>query len=218
VDQIPFPQEETLKGIRQLPGALLHEGRRGMRGDARNLYAPCGQLHDHEHVVGHQAMPCRHLHGEEIRGGQHFPVELEELRPAHASLAALRRRFHVMTPQDIAYRDRIDGMPQVCQGALDATVTPRVVLLRHAHDQLLDFLGDTRSAQLSSLRAPVKLLGDQSLVPAQEGVRRRKRGDLCEALAPERVGERGEAAALRVCQAQPAATEVALRTRFSSIK
>ena len=60
----------------------------------------------------------------------------------------------------------------------------------------------------SALRAPVKLLGDQSLVPAQEGIGRDEGRDLFEALAAERVGERREAAAFGVRQAQPAATEL----------
>ena len=58
------------------------------------------------------------------------------------------------------------------------------------------------------MRAPVELLRDQSLVPAQEGVGRGNRGHLFEALAPERVGQCGEAAAFGVGQAQPAAAEL----------
>src|SRR5436309_6076362 len=99
-------------------------------------------------------------------------------------------------------------MPQIRQGPLDAAVAPCPVLLGHTPDQLLDFLGDTRSARLSSLRAAVKLLGDQALVPAHEGVWCGERGYLFEALATERVRERGEPAALGVGQAQPAATEL----------
>ena len=56
--------------------------------------------------------------------------------------------------------------------------------------------------------AAVKLLGDQSLVPAQEGVRRGKCGHLFEALAPERVGQRGEATAFGIGEPEPAAIEV----------
>jgi hypothetical protein len=61
--------------------------------------------------------------------------------------------------------------------------------------------------QLSSLRAPVALLRDQSLVPAQKRVWRGDSRDVLEALAPERVCERGKAA-LGISQAQPAATEL----------
>ena len=59
-----------------------------------------------------------------------------------------------------------------------------------------------------SLRAAVKLLRDQSLVPAQEGLWRHEGRHRFEALPPKRVGERREAPAFRVRQAQPAATEV----------
>ena len=46
------------------------------------------------------------------------------------------------------------------------------------------------------------------LVPAQEGLWRRDRGDLFEAIAPERVSQRGEAAAFGIGEAEPAPTEV----------
>ena len=98
----------------------------------------------------------------------------------------------------------VNGVAHVRQSPLDTAIPPRGILFGHTYDQLLHFLGDTRPAQRSSLLTPVTLLGDQSLGPAQEGVRRGKRGDLCEARAPERVGERGEAAAFCVGQVQPA--------------
>ena len=56
--------------------------------------------------------------------------------------------------------------------------------------------------------APVELLRDEAVVPAQEGIRGGERGDLFQAFATERVGERGKAAAFGVGQAQPAATEL----------
>jgi hypothetical protein len=100
VDQVPLTQEETLKGINQLPGALDHEDVRGMWGEARDLNTPCGQFHHHEHVVRDQAMPGRHLHREEVCGGQDLPVELQELRPTHTGVPALRRGFHRVALQD----------------------------------------------------------------------------------------------------------------------
>ncbi len=99
-------------------------------------------------------------------------------------------------------------MPQVRQRTLDATVTPRRVLLRHAYNQLLDLLSDTRTAQRAALRAPVKLLGDQAFVPAQEGVWRREGRQLFEAFAPQRVGERCEALTFGVSEPQPSAAEL----------
>src|SRR5262249_50942045 len=89
VEQVPFAKQKTLHGIRQLPSTLLHESRRRMRRDAGDLHAACGQLHHYQHIVGHQAMPGGDFHREEVRGRQDLPVELEELRPAHAHFAAL---------------------------------------------------------------------------------------------------------------------------------
>jgi hypothetical protein len=57
------------------------------------------------------------------------------------------------------------------------------------------------------LLAPVKLLGDQSLIPAHEGIGRHESCHLVEELAAEWVGKRCEATAFHVRQAQPAATE-----------
>jgi hypothetical protein len=49
--------------------------------------------------------------------------------------------------------------------------------------------------------APVEFLGYERAVPAQEGLGRRQRSHLFEALAPEWVRERREAAALSFGQA-----------------
>ncbi len=99
-------------------------------------------------------------------------------------------------------------MSQIGQGPLDTPVTPGGGLLSHAHDQLLHLLGDTRSPKRSSLLAAVKLLRDQSLVPAHERIGGREGRHRFEAFAPERVGERRKAAALAVRQAQPSAPVV----------
>ena len=135
-------------------------------------------------------------------------MQLQELRPAHTGLPALRRGFQVVPAQDIAHRDLVDVMPQIRQGPLDASIAPGRILFGHADDELLDLLSDTRSAQRSPLLAPVKLLGDEALIPAQEGLGRHKRGELFQTLAPERVGQRRKAAAFGIGEAQPTPTEV----------
>src|SRR5438132_1224815 len=146
-------------------------------------------------------MPGGHLYGEKVRCSQDFPVHCKKLRPAHARLASLRCRIDMMAAQDVAHRELVDVMSEIRQRALHATVTPGGVLLGHAHDQLLDFLSDTRSAKLLSLRAAVKLLRDQSVVPAQEGLWRHEGRHCFEAFPPKRVGERREAPAFRGRQA-----------------
>ena len=52
------------------------------------------------------------------------PVELEELRPAHTRPAALRGGLQVVATQDVPHRDRVNRIPQMRQGALDAAIAP----------------------------------------------------------------------------------------------
>jgi len=66
----------------------------------------------------------------------------------------------MVATEDITHGTLVDVMSQVRQGPLDAAVAPCGILCRHAHDQLLDLLCDMGPAQLSSLCAAVKLLGD----------------------------------------------------------
>src|SRR5215510_12683880 len=83
-------------------------------------------------------------------------------------------------------------MTEVRERPLDAAVAPRRFFLGYAHNELLHLLGNTAPATLTTLRTPVKLLGDQSFVAMQEGVGRGDYGDLLEALATERMGQCGE--------------------------
>ena len=64
------------------------------------------------------------------------------------------------------------------------------------------------STGLAAVVAAIKLLGDELAVPVQQGVWSGDGGDVCEALAPEWVGERRQPAAFGVAQAQPAAPQV----------
>jgi len=99
-------------------------------------------------------------------------------------------------------------MPQIEQRALDTPIAPRRVLCCHTNHELLDLRSDTRSAERSSLRTPVKLPGDQSLVPPEKRLRRHQRRELLETLATERLGERRKTAAFRIGEAEPAAAEL----------
>jgi hypothetical protein len=99
-------------------------------------------------------------------------VQLQELRPDHPRLAALRGALQVVATQDVPYRDRVDAVPQVRQGTLDAAIAPSRILLGHADDELLDLLGNSWPSRLSALLTSIKLLNDEAAVPPQEGVRR----------------------------------------------
>src|SRR6266540_3124455 len=141
-----------------------------MRRDAGNLDPAGGEFHDYEHVIRHQTVPCRPLYREEVRGSQHVPVQLEELGPAHARLAALRSELHMVATENITHRDRIDAVPQVRQCFLDAPIAPGSVLLRHLDHELFDLLNVAGPSKWTTLHAPIELLGDEATVPPQERV------------------------------------------------
>jgi hypothetical protein len=84
----------------------------------------------------------------------------------------------------------------------------RRILLGHAHDELFHILRDTGTAKLTAVLTAIKLLRDQSLVPAHERVGRGDGGHLFETCTAERMGQCGEAAAFGVGQVQPAAAEM----------
>jgi hypothetical protein len=114
----------------------------------------------------------------------------------------------VATTEDMTHGHLVDMMSQVRQGTLDAAGAPWGILCRQAHDPLLDLLCDMGPAQLSSLCAAVKLLGDQSRIPAQERVWSRGGRNGFEPGATEWMSQRGAATSFRVSQAEPAPTEL----------
>jgi hypothetical protein len=64
---------------------------------------------------------------------------------------------------------------------------------------------------VATVVASVELLSDQAVVPAQEGLGGGDRGHLLQACAAQRVGQRREAAAFGVGQAQPATPELGFK-------
>src|SRR5919199_5507575 len=99
-------------------------------------------------------------------------------------------------------------MAQVRQRPLDPSIAPGWILFGHADDELFDLLSDPRAAKLMALRASIELLRDESLVPAQERVRRGEHGDFLQARATERVSQCSKTVAFGVGQPQPSATKV----------
>jgi len=193
MDEIPLPQQEPVEGVGSLPSALLHEGCGGRRRDAGNLHAPCGQFHHDEPIVRHQAVPRRDFDGEEVGRREDGPMQPQKLCPAHPTLPALWGGLQVMAAHNVAHRQLVDGMPQVRESTLDTAIAPGPVLFGHTHDELLNLLLDTRTSKRAALLTPVKLLGDQSLGPAQEGLGCDEDRHVVQAFASKRVGECREA-------------------------
>ena len=127
VDQVALAQQESVERVRQLSGAWRHEGRRRMRRDTRHVYAACGRLHHHEDVIREETVPCRHLHREEIRGGEHLPVHLQELPPIHPRLAALRGGFQVVPAGRVAGQLYLSALRLPCARPSSTLARPRAL-------------------------------------------------------------------------------------------
>ena len=65
-------------------------------------------------------------------------MALQELRPAHTCLPPLRCGRHMMAAQDVPHRDRVEMMPQVRQGALDASIAPADMFFDHLDHKLFE--------------------------------------------------------------------------------
>jgi hypothetical protein len=65
----------------------------------------------------------------------------------------------VVAPQDVTYRSRVNVMPQMHQGTLDAAVPPGGILFSHADHERFDLLRHTRSFKWSSETPPNHSLG-----------------------------------------------------------
>ena len=74
-----------------------------MRGDARHMDASRGDLHDQDHIIGHEALPRDHFDGAAVGRCEDFPVTHQELRPTHARLAALRSWLSMVPAQDVPH-------------------------------------------------------------------------------------------------------------------
>src|SRR2546425_833491 len=166
MNEIALAQEKSLKMIRELTGALLHESGVGMGCDPRNLHPPRVQFHDHQDIVGHQPLPGGDFDREKVCGREHCPMHLDKLCPAHASLASLRRWVQKMATEDVTHGDLVNVMTQISQCALDTAITPGRILFSHADNELFNLLTDARSAPLFSFLTAIELVGNQALVPA----------------------------------------------------
>jgi hypothetical protein len=114
----------------------------------------------------------------------------------------------MVASQDIAHGNRVNRMPQICQCPLDASVAPGGILFGHTDHKLFDLLRHPWPTNAFAVPAAVKLLCNEAVVPAHEGLGRDERGDLFQALAPERVGQRREAAPFSIGEMEPAATKL----------
>src|SRR6202011_1971200 len=86
-------------------------------------------------------------------------------------LVALWRRCDAVAFQDIPDRLIGDAMTEVGQRAGNAIVTPGGVLLSHSDYQGFDRGIDARPTGIRAVLGSVELAGNQSPVPAEDGIR-----------------------------------------------
>ena len=136
--------------------------------------------------------------GEEVRGNDDLLVRFDEVSPRDARLPSACRRDAV--PSKHATDSFVRHlMAEVGQGAGDAIVAPRCVLLGKAENQLLDLSFDPGPTG-PSLLGPIVLLRHKPPVPRQDGLGRHDRGDIGQRPDAEALSELCEPSTLMVGQ------------------
>src|SRR6516225_10219374 len=105
-----------------------------------------------------------------------------------------------MALQDIAHRLIADLVPQISQRSDDTVITPVMVLLRHANDQLLNLSLDPRPARASTRLRAIEFAGNQLAVPGQDRVRPGHSRHLGESLAAQSMADLSQRGSLGVRQ------------------
>src|SRR6476469_5900529 len=133
-NQVTLGSERTALVVDKISAHLQHPRFTWPCGDACNLHNAVGKADHEQQVVSYQAPRRPYLHREEIAGGQHLPVRLQERRPRGAP-AALGCRLDAVALQHVAHSPTTYLVTQIRQCALNSGIAPSRVLLRHANDQ-----------------------------------------------------------------------------------
>jgi hypothetical protein len=81
------------------------------------------------------------------------------------------RWFNAIALQHVGNRPATNFVTEIAQRALNAGIAPaRIVLRRHAYDQLRDMTHHAGSARTASVGVG-PFLGNQTLMPPQQGIR-----------------------------------------------
>ena len=200
MDQVALALEDSVNRVGQVAPDLVHPQPVRNRCDAGDLHLPRRQFDEEQHDEPLQSAPRPRFDGEEVGGNDQIPVLLEELLPGGLSFP-LRRRLNSVPRQDLSDRAATDVVPQIGECALDSPIAPGAVLIRQAHDQLLNLLRRPRSSGAPFLAAVV-LLRDQTAVPGQQRLGRDDRAQLDQHLPSEPFRLDGQPAALVVSEAQ----------------
>ncbi len=109
-----------------------------------------------------------------------------------------------MSLQNIAHRLIGKLVAKVRHGPHDPVVSPTWIIPGHAHDQMLDFLIDRRTAHCLAKFRSIELLGDQPPVPSKKRIRRSCCSHLFQGFASQPVGNFRQSSFFRVGKQQSA--------------
>jgi hypothetical protein len=96
-------------------------------------------------------------------------------------------------------------MPKVLEGPLDPRVAPCRILRCHQHDEPPDL---EQHASPSEFPGVSPLPRNQPSMPAQQGIRRRDRGDLPQGRTADPVSSGGQSSAIVISQTQSPVSEL----------
>ncbi len=205
-DGVASAKEEAIEGIGEATGHPQHPSPVWSRRDPRDLNFAGLEVHDEEDQVADEAVVLEDLDAEEVGSPDGSPMGLEEGLPGRA-LAALRGRLQAMLNEDVLDGAAADGGSQVHQSALDTTVAPAGVLLRHLEHQVNHLLlGPEASGSATS--GAIVLPGHQAAIPTQDGLRGDDACDLFEDLAAQDLTPDGEAATLGIIEPEVAVAQL----------
>ena len=210
---VPVEDEEALVGqhpverIGEVPTDLNHPRLRWAGSDSGDVDTTRCEFDHEEHVERHETTRSPDLDNEEVGGGEHVPMGLEELAPRR-SLAPLGSGIDAVVFKDVADRGASNSMAHIPERSLDSRVAPARVLLRHADDQLGDDLHDPRSAGGMTLVRP--LLGNQLPVPSKGGVGSDERRNLGESPSADCFAAHGKPPPLCIGQLGSLASKLLL--------
>ena len=105
-----------------------------------------------------------------------------------------------MCPEFFTNHNRVIGHYEIGQRSLDSPIPPTAVFFHHAHHQIFDLLGFSRSAA-SPFATAIVFLRDQPAMPGQQGLGRDYRSHLSQKLASQSLCPHRQSAALVIVEA-----------------
>src|SRR5262252_5887593 len=112
-------------------------------------------------------------------------INLAESRVPRGRLLAVWSTWKAPTLENIAHGLIADVVAQLGESAGNAVITPGTILLGHLHDQVFEFLGDTRSSHGLSLLGAIEFLSHQLAMPGENRIGFDEGGDFLQRLLAE---------------------------------